>query len=88
MDLNVLLAGNHNQQRMRPMLNGVALQEIVLRNNQELISLDISKAVKQGRNHLVIELPDAISPKELGLNSDERTLGIGLKSLRFVQRGL
>jgi len=88
MDLNALLAGEHKQQRIRPMLNGVALQEIVLRNNQEQISLDISKAVKRGRNHLVIELPDAISPKELGINSDERTLAIGLKSLCFVQRGL
>ena len=86
MDLNALLAGEHKQQRMRPMLNGVALQEIILRSNQELISLDISKAVKQGKNHLVIELPDVISPKKLGINSDARMLAIGLKSLCFVKQ--
>lgn len=85
MDLNVFLAANHKVQRMIPSLNGVPLTEFTLSKGQEMITLDISKAVKQGHNSLVIELPDAISPKELGISGDARTLAIGLKSLRFEQ---
>lgn len=86
MELNAFLAGDLKQQRIRPTLNGLTMPEIVLRNNQEQISLDISNVTKQGNNYLDIELPDAVSPKTLGISEDARTLAIGLKSMRFVQK--
>ena len=83
MDLCAFLFANHREQRMRCKLNGISLQEIVLRKNQERVSLDIGSAIQPGNNQLIIELPDAISPKELNFNGDVRQLAIGLRNLRF-----
>lgn len=39
--------------------------------------------IEEGKLTLKFELPDAISPKEIGMNEDTRTLGLAMRSLKI-----
>jgi hypothetical protein len=44
--------------------------------------MDISNAL-QNKNTLTIKVPDAATPKSLGINEDTRELGFGLITIEF-----
>jgi hypothetical protein len=48
----------------------------------QIITLDISNAL-QNKNTLTIKVPDAATPKSLGINEDTRELGFGLITIEF-----
>lgn len=39
--------------------------------------------IEEGKLTLKFELPDAISPKEIGMSEDARTLGLAMRSLKI-----
>ena len=40
-----------------------------------------------GKLHLVLEFPDAVSPKALGMSADARKLALAIASITFTQKG-
>ncbi len=65
-------------------LNDNLIKQLTFNNNNEnQVTFDISKIVK-AHNTFVIQIPDATTPKSLGINADTRLLGIGLIKLIFT----
>lgn len=77
-------------------LNGVAAQRVAIRLNDgapatfrfvagqpaPAIVLPLPPA-RDGRLDIVIDLPDAVSPKQLGMSEDPRILGLMINALQF-----
>ncbi|QIB04517.1 hypothetical protein GZ982_07380 [Pseudomonas fluorescens] len=78
---------SHTRQRVEVSINGVeALSTQFTRLQDNTLELFLTPAIREtigadGRLRVQFHLPDAISPKALGLGSDERVMGLGLKSL-------
>ncbi|SFW73780.1 MULTISPECIES: DUF6311 domain-containing protein [Pseudomonas] len=77
----------HARQRVEVLINGVeALSTQFTRLQDNTLELPLTPAIREtigadGRLRVHFHLPDAISPKALGLGSDERVMALGLKSL-------
>ncbi|MDO7899748.1 DUF6311 domain-containing protein [Pseudomonas citrulli] len=77
----------HTSQRVDVSINGVAaLSTRLTRFQDNTLELPLTPAIHQaigaeGQVRLHFHMPDAISPKALGLGADERVMGLGLKSL-------
>lgn len=77
----------HTRQRIEVSINGVAALSTQLTRMQEnTLELSLSPAIREaiaadGQVRVQFHLPDAVSPKALGLGSDERVMALGLKSL-------
>ncbi|MGN8276540.1 DUF6311 domain-containing protein [Pseudomonas sp. SMN5] len=78
---------NHTSQRVEVSVNGVAaLSTQFTRLQDNTLELPLTPAMREasgadGQVRLHFHLPDAISPKALGLGTDERVMALGLKSL-------
>lgn len=78
---------SHTRQRVEVSINGIeALSTQFTRLQDNTFELLLTPAIREaigadGRLRVQFHLPDAISPKALGLGSDERVMGLGLKSL-------
>lgn len=77
----------HTRQRIEVSINGVAALSTQLTRLQEnTLELPLTPAIREtmaadGQVRVQFHLPDAVSPKALGLGSDERVMALGLKSL-------
>lgn len=73
---NVLTKGGYSQ-NIEFYLNDNLLDKKTYSIEYDELTFDVSKLVRR-ENTLTIKIPNAISPKSLGINEDERELGIGL----------
>jgi len=83
--VNALVSKNHSQ-TFEFYLNGKLISSKTYTSKDKFpqtIALNISNIV-QNENTLVIKVPNAASPKSLGINNDTRELGIGLISIEFT----
>lgn len=77
----------HTRQRVDVSINGVAaLSTQFTRLQDNTLELPLTPAIREtmgadGALRVHFHLPDAISPKALGLGRDERVMALGLKSL-------
>ncbi|SEJ87094.1 DUF6311 domain-containing protein [Pseudomonas sp. NFACC07-1] len=77
----------HTRQRVDVSINGVAaLSTQFTRLQDNTLELPLTPAIREtmgtdGSLRVHFHLPDAISPKVLGLGGDERVMALGLKSL-------
>ena len=77
----------HVRQEMVFTINGVqALSTRLTRLQDNLIEIPLTAPIREAiaRDTLVrihVRLPDAISPRQLGLGDDQRVMGLGLKAL-------
>ncbi|HEX3431019.1 MAG TPA: DUF6311 domain-containing protein [Rhizomicrobium sp.] len=84
--INANLSKVHQRQRAILSLNGHAIGMLMFRfpNGTGHRTLEIAaRYVQPGLNVLRFELPDAISPRELGINSDPRPLSLYLHALKL-----
>lgn len=78
---------SHTRQRVEVSINGVAALATQFNRLQDnTLELPLTAAIREtmgadGRVRVQFHLPDAISPKALGLGNDERVMALGLKSL-------
>jgi hypothetical protein len=80
--VTALVKGDHFQ-RVWISVNGERKQEFLLTNTADK-NIDLTIASSSGnQGEIDFELPDAISPKDLGINADTRQLAIGVKSIEI-----
>jgi hypothetical protein len=83
-----LLSGARPRQRMNVSVNDHAVAEFAIRENRDrrAETMVLPRAALAGRNSLDLRLsaPDAASPAQLGLDDDDRRMGVYLR--RFVVR--
>jgi hypothetical protein len=73
-----------DRQRLKVRLNGATLTTLLLRDPEaRTYSMPIPSGVLKARNLLVLDLPDARSPRSLRLNRDTRQFGVKLYWLRI-----
>jgi hypothetical protein len=89
--MGALVSGSHPCQQVVILVNEkeVARERLCMgKGAEQAISYKFTLARELMRADGIIEIrfltPDSISPKMLGLNSDDRVLGIGLRTLRLV----
>jgi hypothetical protein len=83
--IKALVSKNHPQ-TFEFYLNGKLISSKTYTSKDKFpqtIALNISNII-QNENTLVIKVPNAASPKSLGINNDTRELGIGLISIEFT----
>jgi hypothetical protein len=79
-----LVKGRHDLQRVEIRLNDRMLQSLNLRNEAAAIyEFPIKRDGLSQKNVLVFRLPDAASPSDFKINSDERVLGIAVNWIEF-----
>jgi hypothetical protein len=87
MDLRGFVGGSLKKQIMRVNIPNLPPQNFIIDNfESNLITLNLPP--NRNSNEFLkidISIPDAISPKQLELSEDPRTLGIGLKSITFLK---
>ena len=83
-DVWALVVKNHPSQHVKIWVNGVFNQEVVLQKYETIIEVEIPIFMQEDDFLRVeFEFPDAISPKQVGLNEDLRMLAIGLRKITF-----
>ncbi len=83
LSLAPLTAATLPAQRVRVLLNGGLVQSVEL-DRPALLTIKIADGDQYNGEKLLeleLELPDAAQPSRLGINPDERTLGVGLTAL-------
>jgi hypothetical protein len=79
-----LAPGRLDQQRVTVTLNGRPLTNWILRDSNPLTySVSVPRDLLAKKNVLRFELPDARSPKELGISTDARRLGIAVERIEL-----
>jgi hypothetical protein len=79
-----VVSGLVDRQRVRVVLNGTEVQTLALdRMEWTSHTFSLPKHLLGPANVLAFKLPDAVSPRQVGFNRDERVLGICVKSLRL-----
>lgn len=78
------LYGSHNIQRLVVTIKS-SVNEYILSNTSGWRNIEIALPASKAGEKMTIDfhMPDAISPKQLGLSEDNRLLGIGIKSISF-----
>ena len=87
LDLRAFIQSKHPSQLVNININGIPQKTVTLsksEHNQVELVIPPSAYGKEWIN-LSFNLPQAISPKELGMGEDTRKLGIGLKSAVFLR---
>ncbi|EWY36018.1 hypothetical protein N825_31850 [Skermanella stibiiresistens SB22] len=88
LDVSAFGAGTHPSQTAKVMVNGETVGEFTVdaAGGWRSISLEIPMGLIARRHPVKISfaLPDAISPFELGVSSDKRKLGLGLRALSLT----
>ena len=78
-----LLSGSMTQ-RVRLRANDGPEHEFVFRGGQPAPALDLPlPPASDGKLHLQLNTPDAVTPRQLGLGPDDRKLGLIIKTLEF-----
>ncbi|AXJ03793.1 hypothetical protein CFN16_06485 [Pseudomonas fluorescens] len=86
-DALAFISPGHPGQRVIVSLNGQQVLETRLTQLQgNRLEVPISAALNQrlgndARLEIELQLPDAVSPRQLGINDDSRIMGLGLKTL-------
>ncbi|WP_338846372.1 hypothetical protein V8J88_21770 [Massilia sp. W12] len=84
LDITAFLEKTITQQRVQVSLNGAEPAEYVIDRNMPTRMLSFSlKNVSGSMVDFRLTLPDAKSPKELGLGDDPRILGVSVRQLAF-----
>jgi len=74
-----LSKGKVSEQRVYLTLNGQRIETLVLKREEASeYKLMLPRSVLRDRNLLIFGLPDATSPKSLGVGEDPRQLGIAM----------
>ncbi|MHC8393408.1 DUF6311 domain-containing protein [Pseudomonas sp. LB3P93] len=87
MEVLAFVQPNHERQTMVFTINGVQALSTRLTSLQgNRIEIPLTPAIHEAiaRDSMMrihVQLPDAISPKQLGLGDDQRVMGLGMKSL-------
>ena len=68
------------------MINGDSSYQYSLTKDQNQIQIALPKDKVQKYIELEFSFPDAISPKEISLGSDDRKLSIGIEKITFIKR--
>jgi hypothetical protein len=80
-----LVKGKLDQQRMNVKLNGLVVDSLILNLGEPVEYLfHLPPGALRDKNILTLELPDAASPKSLGVSEDTRRLGISVQSLEIL----
>jgi hypothetical protein len=82
--LNAFIVPNYPEQRVMVKINGEYIKtEVFIKREGNILTLNIPDDIKAegGIVKIEFELPDAATPKSLGINEDTRTLAIGLISM-------
>ena len=75
----LIIAGKIEQQRVTLLLNGQALDSLLLRDpNAVEYSYKLPKGLLQHNNVLTFLMPDAKTPRSMGVNRDQRTLALAV----------
>jgi Uncharacterised nucleotidyltransferase len=81
-----LLAGGRSRQRLGVSVNGRSVTELAIDRSanlrQEPVILPREAVAGHGSLDLVLDTPDAVSPAQLGLDDDDRRVGVFLRRLR------
>jgi lysophospholipase L1-like esterase len=85
LNLRALLSPSHTKQRVTVLVDGQTTQEATLsKGDQNMIEIPLKYlAPKQEFVTLEFKLPDAVTPKAIGLGDDSRQLAIGIVSATF-----
>ena len=74
---------------MRLSLNGETLTTLTLNEPvPKIYSIELPRQFVRERNVLTFEMPDAESPKQLGVSEDSRVLGINVQWLELTPEDL
>ena len=73
----------HKSQRVIVNNNGSKIYEGILQDEPSMIEIPIDKETLEKRIGITINLPDAISPKEVEDSTDKRKLGIKISSIEI-----
>ena len=84
LQIRPLVTAKYPTQNIEILVNGVFQEKIAINNIGNLVNIKIPENAYQ-KDNLVIELklPNATTPKSLGINDDLRILAIGLESAYF-----
>ncbi len=86
LEMTPLIGGNTPYQEISLRINGRLLETWRVKNVGEY-TLDIPRELVAGEIlEIVFHLPNAVSPKEIGINRDERLLAVAIKSLVIEER--
>jgi hypothetical protein len=79
--------GKLGEQRLLVERNGQALPTLILNNREAAeYSIVLPDNLLRARNVLSFATPDAVSPRSLGVNEDQRRLGINVQWMEFKTR--
>ena len=79
-----VIPGKVASQRYRIFANGVNVADAVITSADPAdIQVRLNADHSSGILHFVIETPDAVSPQTLGINADQRRLGVALYAFRL-----
>ena len=82
-DIFPLVSGNLTAQRAEVFVNGTKMEDWSVDKAEEK-KLLLPKSLSNDGNFIVtFNLPDAATPRELGINNDMRQLALGFRSVRF-----
>lgn len=82
------LGNNHIEcQRVSILMNDHKLKDVLRVSDTENLTIEIPhNCFEEEIQRITFELPDAISPKDLGISADARTLGIAVRTLSMNYR--
>ncbi|GHV56040.1 hypothetical protein FACS1894216_19540 [Synergistales bacterium] len=78
-----LLGSGLDEQRVEVMINGIRAEDWVINAPAAKELLLPKEQIKGETMTIEFKLPDAASPKELGINGDERKLAVAFREIRF-----
>jgi hypothetical protein len=77
----------HPEQRVNITLNGRPLEQLSLDSSEPReVAIDLPADLLRSQNSLEFALPDATSPRSLGLGGDDRPLGIAVYWIQFESK--
>lgn len=85
-EFNALISSTHPLQRVEIFVNGVSLSPLAVKESSRIVEVKLPEAVKvESFSSVTVEfrLPDAATPKSIGLGDDGRALALGLKAVTF-----
>ena len=84
MDFRAFITTEHPKQLVEIFVNNALNQTAIFKQDQNnLITIDLSQSANLDYIAIELRLPDAKSPKDLGIGDDIRPLGVGLTWAEF-----
>jgi hypothetical protein len=84
MEFNALISSTHPLQRVEIFVNGVPSSTLVVKESSKIVEIKLPETAKlDSFSGVTVEfrLPDAASPKNIGLGDDDRILALGMKAV-------